>query len=295
MFSKLCSPNQVMGGCRTHSVSALLLVCRLRTRGNWILVTKGCFIRSMFLILTNFSLSGRRHVDKVVHKTWKFLRAYSVLDRFVNGSFRFFLNYPEQCKTYLIAASIASLVGPGIRQASAGTNSSSPRPFFTCNINIIPLVMQTIEVTSGSRKVGVGGPGPLAPKIFFKIMQFSANLKENPYFGQILGSGPPGVKTPLAPWPKSWIRHWNYLFYGHESTDHWNTAKGLDTELRGQPIWTKVEFERKRHLRKLAANWFQHACGKRWHVGKFQLKALTLQTHSESAIVLSRHLAIRRF
>ena len=26
MFSKLCSPNQVMEGCRTHSVSALLLV-----------------------------------------------------------------------------------------------------------------------------------------------------------------------------------------------------------------------------------------------------------------------------
>ncbi len=33
LFSKLCSPNQVMGGRRTHSVSALLLVAVLPGRG----------------------------------------------------------------------------------------------------------------------------------------------------------------------------------------------------------------------------------------------------------------------
>ena len=48
---------------------------------------------------------------------------------------------------------------------------------------------------------GPGGPGPLAPKVFFKIMQFSGNFKgKKPYFEQILGSGPPpGVKTLLPP------------------------------------------------------------------------------------------------
>ena len=64
--------------------------------------------------------------------------------------------------------------------------------------------------TSGSTR-GPGGPGsPTPPPSFFsKIMQFSGNLRETPYFEQILGSGPPsGVKTLLAPWQKSWIRPW---------------------------------------------------------------------------------------
>ncbi len=46
-----------------------------------------------------------------------------------------------------------------------------------------------------------GAPAPLAPKISKKIMQFSGNFKgKNPFFEQILGSGPPlGSKLCWAP------------------------------------------------------------------------------------------------
>ena len=60
---------------------------------------------------------------------------------------------------------------------------------------------------SGRRRVGFGvhpvaDPGglPLAPKISSKLCSFQAILREKkPYFEQILGSGPHGVKTLLGP------------------------------------------------------------------------------------------------
>ena len=48
------------------------------------------------------------------------------------------------------------------------------------------------------------GPGPPCPQDFFNFMQFSGNFwGKNPYFEQILGSGPLlGVQTPLGPLTK---------------------------------------------------------------------------------------------
>ncbi len=51
--------------------------------------------------------------------------------------------------------------------------------------------------------------GPPCPQDFFKIMQFSGNFKETappPFWANF---GP--VKTPLACWPKSWIRPCNFI------------------------------------------------------------------------------------
>ena len=52
--------------------------------------------------------------------------------------------------------------------------------------------------------------GPPCPQDFFKIMQFSGNCKEKPpILNNFRALGHPlWVKTPLAPWPKSWIRAW---------------------------------------------------------------------------------------
>ena len=55
-----------------------------------------------------------------------------------------------------------------------------------------------------------GGPGgPPLPQDIKKLCNFQAILRENPYFEQILGSGPPfGVKTPMGPPDYFWIRAW---------------------------------------------------------------------------------------
>ncbi len=70
------------------------------------------------------------------------------------------------------------------------------------------------KLQSGWKHNGVGALpdpggswGPAPAKIFFKSYSFQEILRKNPYFEYILGSGPPGVKTPLSPrLPKSWIR-----------------------------------------------------------------------------------------
>ncbi len=69
----------------------------------------------------------------------------------------------------------------------------------------------------------MGDPAPLAPKICFKIMQFSGNvqviLRENPLFWANFGLSPPpwGQNSAVLPWPKSWIR----ACWRDNNKNHW--------------------------------------------------------------------------
>ncbi len=61
-----------------------------------------------------------------------------------------------------------------------------------------------------------GGLGPLCPQDLFQAI-----LRENLYiFWTDFGLSPPlGSKLCWAPWPKSWIRRWNYTFFRPEQLD----------------------------------------------------------------------------
>ncbi len=73
---------------------------------------------------------------------------------------------------------------------------------------------------------GSSGRGPPCPQDFFKIMQFSSNIFEQ------IWAQPPGVKTLLSPWPKSWIRPWWHISLG-DICGVWGVVIYLDWQCGG--------------------------------------------------------------